>query len=258
MASVYRSVAAWRHAIESVLSLGRQLTDPEWAAPTECPKWTVKDIYAHLVGGESWMVAGHPPPEQSVGGWANEPVLARREATPAMILQELREVYERRRVELDRGGIDPDQPAHLFDGTLATMDLLLQLRVVDAWVHEQDIRRAVGRPGNLASPGAAIAGDRFVSALPRIVARHAKTPPGSSVRLTTTGEVAMDVAVAVDRDGRGALVAPGRPALVHLTLGWEAYTRLSAGRGTRGDYEIRISGDRALAERVLANLAVTP
>jgi uncharacterized protein (TIGR03083 family) len=204
------------------------------------------------------MADGHPPPEPGVDGWANQPVLARREATPAAVLEELREVYERRRVELERGGIDPDRPAHLPDRTLATMDLLLQLRVLDLWVHEQDIRRAVGRPGNLASPGAAITGDRFLSALPRIVAKQAKAPPGSTVRLTTTGEVGMDVAVVVDRDGRGALAAPGRPVLTHLTMSWEAYTRLSAGRGTRADHEIRISGDRALAERVLANLAVTP
>ncbi|MPZ25329.1 MAG: maleylpyruvate isomerase family mycothiol-dependent enzyme [Micromonosporaceae bacterium] len=258
MSSVYRSVAAWRHAIESMLSLGRQLSDPQWAAPTECPKWTVKDVYAHLIGGEWWMIEGHPLPEQGIDSWAAEPVLARRDATPAAIMDELREVYERRRVELDRGGIDPEQPAYLATGRAATLDLLLRNRVVDAWVHEQDVRRAVGRPGNLASPGAAIAGDLFVAAFPRIVAKSAGAPPGSTVRLTTTGEVSVAVAVAVDQTGRGSLVAPGQPALAHLTMGWEAYTRLSCGRGARADYEVRITGDRALAERVLANLATTP
>jgi uncharacterized protein (TIGR03083 family) len=257
MSSVYRSVVAWRHAIESVLSIGRRLSVPEWSAPTECPKWTVKDVYAHLVGGELWMAAGHPLPEAGIDAWAAEPVLARRDATPAAVLDELREVYERRRVELDRGGIDPDQPVHLADGRSATLDLLLRFRVVDAWVHEQDIRRAVGRPGNLASPGAAVAGDLFVAALPRIVAKDAKVPPGATIRLTTTGEVGIDVAVSVDRTERGALVAPGRPALAHLTMGWEAYTRLSCGRGARSDYEIRVLGDRAVAERVLAHLATT-
>jgi len=258
MSSFYRSVAAWRHAIESVLSIGRQLSDPEWSSPTECPKWTVKDQYAHLIGAERWMAAGHPLPEEGIEAWAAAPVAARRDTPPAAILDELREVYERRLVDLDRTGLDPDQPIHLADGRAGTLDLLLRIRVLDAWVHEQDIRRAVGRPGNLDSPGAAIAGDLFVIALPRIVAKSAKAPPGSTFRLTTTGEVGVDVAVTVDRNNRGTLVAPGRPALAHLTMAWEAYTRLSAGRGSRADHDIRITGDRTLAERVLANLNTTP
>jgi uncharacterized protein (TIGR03083 family) len=258
MSSLYRSVAAWRHAFEAVLSIGPSLSDQEWAAPTECPKWTVKDVYAHLIGGERWMAAGHPLPEEGIDAWAAEPVLARREAAPTALLDELREVYEQRLVQLERDGLDPDQPTHLATGRPATAELLLRSRVMDAWVHEQDIRRAVGRPGNLASPAAAIAGDLFVAALPRIVAKTAKAPVGTAVRLTTTGEVTIDVAVTVDRSGRGTLVAPDRRAAAQITLGWEAYTRLSCGRGSRADHEIRITGDRALAERVLANLTVTP
>lgn len=258
MSSVYQSVAAWRQTLESVLSLGPQLSDAQWAAPTECPKWTVKDVYAHVVGGERWMVDGHPLPTDGFESWAAGPVAARRDTAPAAMLDELREVYERRRVQLDRDGVDPDQPTHLATGEPVPLSLLLRARVLDLWAHEQDVRRAVGRPGNLASPGAAVAGDLFVAALPRIVAKSAKAPPGSTVRLTTTGELAVDVAVAVDQNGRGALVAPGRPALAHLTLGWEAYTRLSCGRGARSDYEVRIAGDRSLAERVLTHLTVTP
>jgi uncharacterized protein (TIGR03083 family) len=258
MSSVYREVAAWRHAVESVLALGRLLSDPEWATPTECPRWTVKDVYAHLIGGERWMADGHPEPTEGFEAWAAAPVLARRDATPAAILDELREVYELRLLQLERDAVDPSRPAHLVTGQPTTLDVLLRARVLDVWAHEQDIRRAVGRPGNLASPAAAVAGDVMVTQLPRIVARSAKAPPGSTVRLTTTGEVPVDVAVAVDRTGRGALVVPGRTADAHLRLSWESYTRLSCGRGARADHDVRITGDRALAERVLAHLAVTP
>jgi uncharacterized protein (TIGR03083 family) len=258
MSSVYRSVAAWRHAFESVLALGRGLSDPDWAAPTECPRWTVKDVYAHLIGGERWMVEGHPPPEEGFEAWAAGPVLARREVPPAAVLDELREVYERRRVQLDRGGIDPDRPTQMATGQPMTLGQLLRVRVLEVWVHEQDVRRAVGRPGNLDSPAAAITGELFVAALPRVVARSAGAPRGSVVRLTTTGEVAMDLAVAVDRAGRGALTSPDRPSLTHLTMSWESFTRLCAGRGSHSDHEVRAAGDRELAERILANLALTP
>ena len=256
--SVYLSLVGWRRAVEAVLTLGSRLSDVQWVAPTECPGWTVTDVYAHLIGGETWMARGHPEPEEGFEAWASAPVLARRDVPGGALLEELRQVYELRRVQLASPDLDPARPAWLPNGREHTLAVLLQTRAMDVWVHEQDIRRAVGMPGNLDSPGAAVAGDLFVRALPRIVARSARVPPGSAVRLTTTGEVQVDVAVTVDADGRGVLVAPERPVVAHLTLGWEAYTRLSCGRGSPVDYEIDVTGDRAVAERVLAALPVTP
>jgi uncharacterized protein (TIGR03083 family) len=254
MSSVYRSLTAWRQALESVLSLGHTLSDPDWTSPTECRTWTVKDVYAQLVGGERWMAAGHPPQAEDHRTWSARLVRERREAAPAALLDELREVYEQRLVQMERTAIDPAAPAHLPTGAPVTMEVLLRSRVFDIWTHEQDIRRAVGRPGNLASPAAAIAGEWLVAALPRIVARDAKAPPGTTVRLTTTGEVPIDVAVSVDRSGRGRLVAPVRSPQAHLTLRWESYARLSCGRGDRADHDVRVTGDRGLADRVLAAL----
>jgi uncharacterized protein (TIGR03083 family) len=258
MSSVYRTVAAWRHTMESILALGGKLTDQQWLTPTECPDWTVKDIYAHLVGGEQWMADGHPLPEQNFGQWAAAPVRARREVPAPAVLEELRKVYELRRMQLESGKLDPGQAAHMATGQAMPLGMLLQVRVLDAWAHEQDIRRAVGIPGNLDSPAAAIAGELFTAQLPRIVAKTAKVPPGSVIRLTTTGQVPIDVAVAVGDDGRGSLVSPRPAATVHLTMSWEAYTRLSCGRGNRDDHDVTVAGDRRLADRVLANMTTTP
>jgi uncharacterized protein (TIGR03083 family) len=257
MSSVYRSVIAWRHTLESLLALGPQLSDVQWSAPTECPDWTVKDIYAHVIGGEQWMSDGHPQPPD-FAEWVAGPVRAHRDTPAAVLLEELRNVYEQRRVQLESGPVDADVAAHLATGQRVDLGHLLRVRVFDLWVHEQDIRRAVGKPGNLDSPAAAIAGELCVAALPRIVARAAGAPPGSAVRVTTTGEVPLDVAVAIGPDGRGSLVAPDRTTSAHLTLGWESYTRLSCGRGARSDHEVKITGDRALAEKVLSHLTITP
>lgn len=251
------SVAAWRHSLESTLSLARELSDPDWSAPTECPRWTVKDVYAHLVEGERWMASGHPR-LSDLNSWTEQGVQAWRETPPLTVVEELRLAYEQRRYQLARQPLDPEAPTYLPMGQPAPLKLLLRIRVLDVWAHEQDIRRAVGRPGNLGSPGAAVVGDVFVGALPRIVAKSAQALPGSVVRLTTRGEVNIDVAVATDRSGNGSLVAPGRNATAHLIMSWEAYTRLSCGRGSPADHDIRLLGDRGLAERVLAHLAVTP
>lgn len=258
MSSVYQSVSAWRHSLEAILAIGAGLPDPAWQTPTECPGWTVKDVYAHLLGGERWMADGHPPLPQTLDEWTASHVAGQRDTAPAVLLQHLREVYELRLVQLERTPVDPREPAPLPAGGTGTLPDLLRVRVLDVWVHEQDIRRAVGQSGNLASPGAAVAGELFVRALPRIVARGAAAPPGSTVRLTTHGELELDVAVTVDGSGRGALCAPSQAATSQIQLGWEAYARLSAGRGDRAEYDVRVSGDRGLAERVLAQLNVTP
>ncbi|HEY8474752.1 MAG TPA: maleylpyruvate isomerase family mycothiol-dependent enzyme [Natronosporangium sp.] len=243
--------------MESVLALGHTLSDPDWSSPTECPKWTVKDVYAHLIGGEQWMAEGHPRPED-YEAWSAGPVQARRDTPPAAILDELRKVYEYRLVQLEREPIDPAAPAHLPTGEPITMAAALRTRVFDVWTHEQDIRRAVERPGNLASPAAALTGEILVGLLPRIVAKDAKAAPGATVRLTTTGEIDIDVAVIVDRSGKGRIVGPSRSAQTHLTMRWESYARLSAGRGSRADHDVRVTGDRALGERVLSHLSIAP
>lgn len=258
MPSVYRTLAAWRHTVESVLTIGPHLSDAQWAAPTECPGWTVKDIYAHLVGGEQWVADGHPPLTEGIGPWADAAVRDRRGTPASAVLDELREVYELQRVRVESQPPDPDQPVTLIMGRPGTLGQLLRVRVMDLWVHEQDIRRAVGMPGNLDSPAAAVAGEIFVSALPRLVAKAAQAPAGSVFRLTTTREVTIDVAVGVGQDGQGTMVSLDRPATAGATLSWEAYTRLSCGRGTRADYDITVTGDQRLAERVLTNLSITP
>lgn len=258
MASVYQSVSAWRHALESILMIGTTLPDAAWAAPTECPGWTVKDVYAHLLGGEEWMASGQPPLAGSMDDWTASHVAAHRDTTTPALLRRLREIFELRLLQLQRGPVVPTAPAPLPTGGTGTLEQLLRVRVLDVWAHEQDIRRAAGRPGNLASPGAAIAGELFTTALPTIVAKQAAATPGSSFRLTTKGELEIDLGVTVDHTGRGALAAPSQSATSHVQLSWEAYTRLSCGRGDRADYEIRTAGDRGLAERVLTHLTVTP
>ena len=52
---------------------------------------------------------------------------------------------------LDEAGFGADSWTPMGPGTVRT---LLPFRIFDSWVHEQDMRRAVGREGNLASASA--------------------------------------------------------------------------------------------------------
>ena len=59
-----------------------------------------------------------------------------------------------------------------------TMADFLQIRVLDCWIHEQDMRRAVERPGHMVGPAAEHTIDRLVRTIPIVVGKRAATPGG--------------------------------------------------------------------------------
>jgi uncharacterized protein (TIGR03083 family) len=253
------AVAAWAQAVEAMIALGGTFTDVQWRAHTECPGWTVKDVYAHLVGGELWMAEGHPASTAELATIAERPVAARRDVAGAAVLDELSTVYAVRRHQLATAPEDPAAPTLTAYGAPVTVGVLYRHRAFDAWVHEQDVRRAVGRPGNLDTAGALIARDILLAAIPRVVAKLAAAPPGSTVRLTVTGPVTADATISVDDNRRGHLGPPaGGTPTAAITMAWETFGRLAAGRIRAGEAETASTGDVALADRILDHFAVTP
>jgi uncharacterized protein (TIGR03083 family) len=132
----------------------------------------------------------------------------------------------------------------------------LHLRVMDAWVHEQDIRRALGKPGNEVSGAAAHSLGRFVRSLPMVVAKRAKAPDGSVVTVQVTGPVTRTLHVATTA-GKAALV-DAAAATCTISLDSNTYVALCCGRQffAPGDPRVTISGDTALGERVMAGFNV--
>jgi uncharacterized protein (TIGR03083 family) len=259
---VRASIAAWAETLDAVIGLGETLTPQQWRLGTECPEWTVKDVYSHLVGGELWMADGHPAPAEGLGTIAGRPVLERQDADPLTVLAELRDVFTLRQQQIEENPPDPDQPTYTAYGAPVTLAILLSHRAFDAWVHEQDIRRAVGEPGNLGVAGGHIAAAILTSALPRVVAKLAAAPAGSTVRLSVDGEIGFDDLITVDDSGRGKLQrgagATEAVPTVQLAMDWETYSRLAAGRIAASAAAVRVSGDTDLAGRILEHFAVTP
>src|SRR5690606_28742856 len=89
MRPIDRYAAALRHTLRASLALGAELTDAQWRAPTECPLWTVGDIYAHLVGGELGAAEGFPAPTGPFQEWVDGSVLKRRGRPRHEVLAEL-------------------------------------------------------------------------------------------------------------------------------------------------------------------------
>jgi uncharacterized protein (TIGR03083 family) len=247
----------------SVDRLCSGLPDRDWDLPTGCPGWTVKDHLSHLVDYEA-RALGRPAPDHDPGplphlkndmGRSNEiGVDARRPHSGPAVLEEFREVTAerlarlRRLTEQDLAGqtMTPAGP-----GTVAD---LLTLRVMDNWTHEQDIRRAVGRPGDEDGPAAAEALGYLTRFLPYVVGKRAAAPEGSAVAFRIGGRGPVTVEVA---GGRGRLATGPREPTVSLDIPVASFAALAGGRGDVPD-DVVISGDHQLGQRVLESMGILP
>ncbi len=258
----------WASFTDLVTGIG----DDEWAQPTALPGWSVQDNVSHVIGIEC-MLLGDPAPDVDVSHLAHVAnafaaatetwVEARRGNTPATVLAELAEVIARRDAQLM--AMTDDDLARVGWSPVGEVPyrVFMQVRVFDTWMHEQDIRRAVGRPGHLAGPAVDVALDRIQGALGFVVGKKAGAPDGASVRFEVQGPVPHTYCVVVD--GRAQVVDPAtapRPATVTLTLPIESFVALGGGRWSHAEAVaaggLTIAGDDALATAVLDNLAFTP
>jgi uncharacterized protein (TIGR03083 family) len=261
-------IDAWTHSIEAVSELCAPLAESDWNRATACPGWSVRDVVSHIIGVECELL-GDPRPIHSLprdlrhvvdeaSRYNEVPVDVRRCHTGPEMTAELEYVVIRRARQLRNEKRAPDAPARGLMGRETTVEELLRHRVADLWVHEQDLRRALGRPGNLDSPGALITRDVFVATLPEVVATKAGAPPKSAVVFDVHGPVEFMRTVRVDPDGRGRV--DGTVSLgptVTLTMDWETYVLLQAGRIRPALAQVKTEGDEELAGAVLTAMAVT-
>jgi uncharacterized protein (TIGR03083 family) len=261
---------AWTHSIEAISELVQSLADSEWNRRTPCPGWSVRDVVSHVIGMDCEML-GDPRPIHTLPRdlfhvttehqrYMEMQVDVRRHHTGPEMTSELEYTIIRRNRQLRNESRDPGTKMRGPLGTEQTLEEAMRYRAFDVWVHEQDLRAALGRPGNLDSPGAYIARDELVAALPKVVAEDAKAPAGSAIVFDVHGPVDFMRTVRVDAEGRGSV--DGTPSLgprVALTLDWETYARLACGRITADLVADRIKaeGDPELTAAILLAFAVT-
>jgi uncharacterized protein (TIGR03083 family) len=247
---------------EALSALGTGLSDDDWDTPTDLPGWTVKDNLSHLVGIERVM-QGLPGTEhraapvehtKNVIGEVNEhEVDSRRGMTGTDVLAEWNDITSQRIATLRAADADYfARPAMTPTGPGTVADFL-HIRVLDCWLHEQDMRRAVHRPGHLSGRCAEHTIDRLIRTIPIVVGKRAGTPEGGAVVIDLVDGVPRHVVCEVV-EGRAKFVEhPINPPLTSIILTTDAFVVLAAGRRTADSVAATIEGDQELARRVLSN-----
>jgi uncharacterized protein (TIGR03083 family) len=185
-----------------LLDLLAGLSEDDWDRPTAAPQWSVKDVCAHLLGGDVAIISGRrdqfrlPGPvienHQQLIAWIDrlnaEWVHTARGISPQLLREFLAltappvEEYFR---SLDPMAINgavtwagPERAPVWFD---------IAREFTERWHHQQQIRDATSRPPLYDPYFFAPVLDAFVRAFPHNF-RHTDAPFGTTVRLSISGE----------------------------------------------------------------------
>jgi len=258
-------VTAIHEELDALVELGRRLDERQWHTASECPGWTVKDLYSHIIGTEL-MLLGRPdqgdvgPGEHvrnQIGEFNEVSVALRRDRPGADVLAELERVATERTAALDAMTEEEFDAESFTPAGQDTYGRFLQIRVFDCWIHEQDAREALGIPGHASGRAVDVAIDEHATALGFIVGKKAGATDGQSVRLRLTGETERTIDVRVD--GRAQVVDDLDEPTATITVPTLVWFRWAAGRRAvdPGRPDVAIDGDEDLGRRVLANAAYT-
>lgn len=263
------TVALLSGEFAAVEDLCRGFSANQWETPTCLPGWTVKDNLSHMVGTEA-MLAGEAPPEADVShlshlkngiARANEVwVESLRPLPGAEVLERFGAVTARRLAALQAmGQADFDAPSWTPAGPDETYGRFMRIRHFDCFLHEHDMRLALGLPDRPAPADVASSLDEVATGLGYIVGRRAALPAGARVRLQVTGPVSRtylvevaERAAVVDRLGGDPTCGLRLPAMLFL--------RLTGGRVPPGPHlggDIELEGDPEQATRLAEHLAFT-
>jgi uncharacterized protein (TIGR03083 family) len=263
------TIAGLEEVWSSTAGLLGELSPQGWEAQTACPGWSVRDQVSHIIGTELGLLGTAAPQQpdpmpghvQNPIGAANEAwVAARRTASGADMLAEFNEVTARRLAELK--AMPAERWAELGWSPVgeAPYAEFMQIRIMDSWVHEQDIRLAVDRPGDRGGRGERVALNRLTSSLGFVVGRRVGPPDGTTVAVELLGPDPRHFALAM-QDRRANMVAevPEAPT-VAIRMPAEHFVRLACGRETAedalGSGAATIAGDEDLGRQVVSSMNI--
>ena len=140
-----------------------------------------------------------------------------------------------------------------------TYDRFMAVRTFDFWVHEQDVRVPLDRPGHTDGPAAEMALDEVRLSLGYIVGKRAGIPDGRSVKIVLDGPLHAELNAVVDGKAKAVDMLANPDATV--TTDSLTFMLLACGRIDPNEPissgKVTYSGDEALADQLARNLRFT-
>jgi uncharacterized protein (TIGR03083 family) len=247
------------------------LSEADWSRATAAGRWSVKDVAAHLLGGDIGILArgrdgfraGPPIQDYSelvelVNRLNDEWVVAARRISPRLIRELL--AFTGPQVEAYFTSLDlravggpvnwagPDPAPVWFD---------IAREFTERWHHQQQIRDATGHPPLYDPHFLSPVLDTFVRALPHRF-RHTAAPEGTVVKVEISGKAGgvwfLRKFASAWELGLEADAQPAAEVALPQDAAWRMFTKGMDAEQTRALSEIR--GDAALATPVFATVAI--
>ena len=257
-----------------LMSLLRSLQPDDWRLPTACALWSVKDIVAHLLDtclrrlsfARDGLSAAPDRPISShadLVGYLNqlnaEWIAAARRLSPPVLMDlmdlagpQLHAYFE---------SLDPQGPAKFgvaWAGEETSPNWFdIGREYTERWLHQEQIREAVGAPGLTEKKWLHPALDIFVRALP-FTYREVPAGPGTTISIEINGPAGGAWTLTRERLRWALAAGPEKAASARISLGqdtaWKLFSKgLSAEDAGR---RIKIEGDQRLGRPLLGALAI--
>lgn len=246
------------------------LSDSQWKTATALPGWTVQDVVSHIIGTESFL-QGLPAPDididvsalghvrNEIGAMNESWVHSMRAHSPDQMRDELKAILQARRAALEDMSEQVWNEVTFTPAGPDSYGRFMRIRIFDCWMHEHDIRDAIGTPASdreLATTTARLSLDEMAGSMGFVVGKRAGAPDGSRVAIELTGPLQRTIKVQVD--GRAKVVEDfgGADPTTTITIDGLLFTRLAGGRTPAAEHEadIEYDGDDTVGRRVVENL----
>ena len=238
---------AFSRAADALYGMLCALDDEEWRRPV-LRGLDVQHLIGHLTGVEEDMrrcLSGDPAVAEADHVGSTQPWAARQAGQPpASTRAEWRSAADRSlALAREHGDLRAEVALH---GMRLPLSALLIVRAFELWTHDNDIRRATGRPA--AVPDAStlrLMTGLAARLLPYGAARTGlREPTRVHLVLTGPGGGTWDVVIG-DADKQA-------PASVGIVTGAVGFCRLVANRAAPGELDLHITGDAGRAAGILA------
>lgn len=258
-----------------LLRVLRALPTAAWPQATACPGWSVKDLVAHLLGGNLGRltpggdVVGVSKPKVVPGDHAGlvayinrqnaEWVKAARRISPDLLIRFL-EITDQQLYQCFKALplFEPGGTAVVWAGDTQSLHWFdIAREYTEKWLHQQHIREAVGQPVLTQRKWLFPVLDTFMRALPYTY-RGVDASDGAAIGFHIEGEAGGDWSL-LRQNGRWLLFsgeAPGAVCTVHMDqdVAWRLFTKGIGEESARP--AIQTDGDATLGVRILHMVSV--